>query len=420
MRVGGLDILATAAVRDAADGRDFVTLVEKLHRHKVTVLEGNEEARLAALGVLCGTPNADGVVADLGGGSLELIALSRGRVLGDAATMPLGLLRLTEAASDDIGKAARLVDRHFNEIRWIGQSEGHRLYATGGAWRAIARVLIAQTGYPLHVLDNFTLEWHEATALLDLIAHQSKKSIEKIPGLSKKRLPFLPLAALILERAISHVRPSQLVFSVYGMREGRFYQRLPARLRNQDPLIAASEQLAKSVGRFPEHAEELMAWMAPLFQDEAPEQERLRHAACLLGDLFWNEHPDYRAEQAFLRVMRLPLMGLGHQDRAALALAIHTRYRGEYEPPEVAEAQALLSEETQIRAHLVGQALRTAHGISGGVPGVLGNTRLIIEQNSLVLEVPKADPVFAATLFDGRFDRLAKTIGLSRFVFQER
>lgn len=415
MPVDNLDILATAAVRDADDGADFVRAVEDHCQAKVTVLSGEQEARLAAMGVLCGTPEADGVVADLGGGSLELVALDRGHFAGPYSTMPLGILRLTEASGGEREKAAEIIESHLSGIDWTSLAAGRPLYAVGGAWRALARLFIAQTGHPLHVLDNYTLDRAEALRLLDLVARQSRKSVDKIPGLSKKRLPHLPMAALLLERVLQKVQPSKLIFSVYGMREGQFYKNLPADLQWQDPLISACIDMARTAGRFPEHGEEMLEWMAPLFSMETAHQGRLRYAACLLGDVFWNEHPDYRAEQAFLRVFRLPFMGMGHQDRAALALAVHARYESDTESPQVQNARTLLSEEDQRRARVIGMALRLGHTVSGGVPGLLRTTRLTADGHVLVLEVPAADPAFDPDLSSSRYDRLAKAAGYDRF-----
>ena len=415
MDVSELDILATAAVREASDGAAFVKTLEARTGVAVTVLSGEEEARLAALGVTCAIPEADGTVADLGGGSLELVALDQGRFAGPYATFPLGVLRLTEASEGQRTLAAQLVDRHFQQIGWWHRGRARPLYVVGGAWRALARLLIAQTGHPLHVLDNFSLDPGEALRLTDLVARQSRKSLEKVPGLSKRRLMHLPVAALLLEKVLEYVEPSRLVFSVYGMREGQFFKRLPPDLQWQDPLIASCVAMAQTAGRFPEHGEEMLEWMGPLFVGETPHQARLRYAACLLGDVFWNEHPDYRAEQAFLRVFRLPFMGLGHQDRAALALAVHTRYEGEGPLPQTEDARSLLTEDGERHAQLIGLALRLGHSISGGVPGLLRTTRLFAEFDKLVLQVPARDPAFVADLGDRRYDRLARAAGFEEF-----
>ncbi len=182
MAVDALDILATAAVRDAVDGAEFVLAIERRCGVPVTVLSGEEEARLAAMGVLCGIPQADGTVADLGGGSLELVALDQGRFAGPHATMPLGVLRLSEASGNVRALAENMIETQFRTIDWWSWAKGRPLYAVGGAWRALARLCLAQTGHPLHVLDNFSLQRSDALRLVELISNQSRKSLEKIPA----------------------------------------------------------------------------------------------------------------------------------------------------------------------------------------------------------------------------------------------
>lgn len=409
MEVERLDILATAAVRDAEDGPAFVAELEERYGVRIKVLSGGQEAKMAASGVLCGSPDADGIVADLGGGSLELVTVQNGKS-GRHVTMPLGLLRLSEASGENRDRAGEIVDNRLSGIPWLEEGQGRNLYAVGGAWRALARICIAHTHHPLTVLDNFSLDAKEALSLLDLVSIQSRKSLEKIPGLSRKRLPGVPLAALILERVTREVKPSRLVFSIYGMREGQFFRRLPERLRAEDPLLSVCRRMALSNSRFPEHGDEVLAWMAPLFPNETAHAARLRHAACLVSDIFWNEHPDYRAEQAFLRILRLPFMGVGHDDRAAIAFTIYCRYQGAEDSPVVARAIQLLDEESLRRCRAVGQALRLAHTLSGGAPNLLRQTRLIAEQRYLVLEMPADNPAFVLDL-DRAFDRLARSLG---------
>ncbi|MBX9635660.1 MAG: Ppx/GppA family phosphatase, partial [Magnetospirillum sp.] len=220
MEVERLDILATAAVRDAADGDDFVRAIEQGYNVEVKVLSGGQEAKAAAMGVLCGSPDADGIVADLGGGSLELVTVQNGD-FGEHVTMPLGVLRLSEASGDDRAKAAQIIEGHLEGVSWLKEGRGRNLYAVGGAWRAIARICIAQTHHPLTVLDNFSIDPHEGLRIIDLVSSQSKKSLEKVPGVSKKRVANLPLAALVLDKVIRACNPERLVFSIYGMREGQ-------------------------------------------------------------------------------------------------------------------------------------------------------------------------------------------------------
>ncbi len=413
MKVGRLDILATAAVREASDGPAFVRLLERTHNIHITVLSGAEEAEMAAMGVLCGSPGADGIVADLGGGSLELVTVHES-VTGPYVTMPLGVLRLSEASGDDRIKAAAIVEAHLKDVPWLNQGKNRPLYAVGGAWRAIARLCIAQTHHPLTVLDNFALSPQEALRIMELLSTQSAKSLEKISGVSKKRVGGLPMAALTLERVIRACSPSRLVFSIYGMREGRFFMSLPEDIRHEDPLLSVCRRMARVGSRFPEHGDELMAWMSGLFPQETPHEAHLRHAACLISDIFWSEHPDYRAEQAFLRILRLPFMGVSHRDRAAIATTVYQRYQPREESVHAQVMAQFLDETALKRCRAVGMALRFGHTLSGGAPGVLSETRLFRENGVLVLEVPQGRPVFEVESDRGN-DRLAKMLECTSF-----
>ncbi len=407
-----LDVLATAAVRDAIDGKDFAKAVEKRCNVRVQILTGKQEARRSALGVLCGIPDAEGVVADLGGGSLELVHIGGGDMT-EHTTLPLGLLRLSEAAEGDRTKAVTIINKALEKHKWVtGRAKDQSLYAVGGAWRALARVCIAQMNYPLHVLDNFTLDRQQALSLFEVIAKQGQRSLESIKGVSKSRLASLPMAAAVLDRLIEITKPKNLVFSIYGMREGQFFKALPEHLRKQDPLVDLAEDMARSAGRAQQAGHETFEWMAVLFPDETPKQRRLRLTACLLRDVWWMEHPDYRGEQAFLRVLRLPFLGLGHEDRAGLALAMFYRYGGEPTAPIVKPAHALLEESRIFRVQTIGLALRLAYVLSPGASGILKRAKLSLQGKILVLTLGEGEPMFSAGSYPRRLQRLADHLGL--------
>ncbi len=406
-----IDTLATAAVRDAEDGAAFAKALEKRCDIKVQILTGKQEARRSALGVLCGIPDADGVVADLGGGSLELVQIGNGE-MSEHTTLPLGLLRLTEASEGNRGKAISIINKALDKHKWVTKARDKSLFAVGGAWRTLARVCIAQMDYPLHVLDNFTLDRAQAISLFDVISRLSPKSLEQIKGISASRLATLPLAAAVLERLLEINRPKVLVFSIYGMREGQFFKSLPDNIRKQDPLISLAEEIARGAGRSPAAGYETFEWMSPLFKDESPRQKKLRLASCLLRDVWWTEHPDYRAEQAFLRVLRLPFLGLGHEDRAGLALALYYRYGSNPSEPIIKQAHVLLQESRIHRVQTIGLGLRLAYALSAGGPGIVKKTALRISGGSLVLTVPDGDPLFKSGPYLRRVKRLADHMGL--------
>ena len=411
MAVSRLELVATAAVRDASDGAVFVEQVEKVCGHPVHVLSGAEEARLAAVGLLNGVPDADGILGDLGGGSLDLVGLDRGQI-GNFATIRAGHLRLAEEAGWNRQQARKLMDKAFGDLPWLADMTGRSVYAVGGSWRALARIFIDQTHHPLHVLDNFTVGFLDALRLSRLIADLSESMLQKLTSVRQGRLDTLPYAATALSALIEATHPAQVVFSGFGMREGQILELLPPDLRPGDPLISACEYHAKRTGRFAIHGQEILDWMTPLFAGETQADRRLRLAICLLSDIGWTEHPDYRALHAYQRVLRIPYPGLTHPDRALMALATFVRYGRDVADPLLNATPSLLGENRIALSRTIGLALRLAHTLSGGAPGLLAQTRLKVEKDKMILVLPADKAVFLSDAVDRRLKQLAASKGL--------
>ncbi len=411
MGVRRLDILATAAVRDASDGADFVAEAERRCREKIRVVSGEEEARLAALGVLSGVPEADGVMGDLGGGSLELVALDKGAV-GAQGTLPLGPLRMMDVAADEPKRARAIVDTALAGLPWLAACKGRSFYAVGGAWRAIARIHIEHMDYPLHVIHHYSVAREKMIEFCQLMTAQSRKSLENMTSsVSRKRLETLPHAALVLWRVLREASPSQVVFSAQGIREGQMFSLLSEATRREDPLISAASELARADRRFEPIGDALFRWMAPLFADETRGERRLRLAACHLADIAWREHPDYRAEHGCLRILRLPIAGLDHPSRGLIALAVYARYAGRLGGDEPEAARLLLGSDHVVQAERIGMALRAAIAASGGVAALLRRTSLSLEGERLVLHLPGETADLDGEQMGRRFEALAEAFG---------
>lgn len=410
MNVDRVDILATAAVRDATDGADFVAEVARRCALDIAVISGSEEARLSALGVLAGIPEADGAMGDLGGGSLELVGLDKGRI-AEQATLPLGPFRLM-ALKGGAPKLRPRIGATLADEPWLEAYRGRPFYAVGGAWRALARVHMALRRHPIHVIQHYSADAADLKDLARLIARQGKSSLERLPGVSKRRLEALPYAAAVLESVIEALAPQRVVFSAGGLREGHLFDLLPPEDQAVDPLIAACGDAAERIDRHGFGDVGAMAdWIAPLFVDEPTGFDRLRRAAALLSDIGWAEHPDYRAEHAFLRVLRLQAGGLDHVERAQLAAAIFARYGGTPGNGPSGEAVTLLTEEERGWALRLGLALRLAHTITGGAPEPLRRIRLETADSGLRLVLPADFETLGGVILQRRLDAVAKTMG---------
>jgi len=382
----GLDalyVLATSAVRDAANGRAFVAAAEAIFEVPVMVLSGQEEARFAARGALAGLPDADGVAGDLGGGSLELAALAEGGV-GEAVSLPLGPLRRPRDADD--ARARKDVERQLAGIAWLDDLAGRTFVAVGGAWRALAHVQMARSGHPLRMIHGYGLLRADAESLVRQVVRSAPAALGRLPGVARQRAPSLPYAALLLGEILARGKPGEVCFSAYGLREGYLHTRLDL-LDGEDPLDAAIDWLTRSSEVAALLLEHLMAWTAPLFAGESGSQRRLRRAACRLSNLAWHEHPDYRGRQAFEAVLRGAVLPVRHVERGFLALALLHRY-GSRQAPEANAIERLLPLQLARRARVLGLALRLAYRVSAGADPLLGSARLEVDGGALRLRLP--------------------------------
>ncbi len=404
MGVSHVDVLATAAVRDAADGIAFANEIKRRCGFDVSVVSGAEEGRLAALGVHCGIPDAEGVVGDLGGGSLELVGL-RPDGIDEQDTMPLGPLRLMDE-DDGLSYRQQKVDAALEGAGWLRRYRGQRFYAVGGSWRALARVHMERHEYPLHLIHQYVAPAAELAEVAGLIARQRKVSLARLAGVSKRRIETLPAAALVMERLIKMLGPREIVFSALGLREGHLYDLLGPEHQAVDPLIEGCSDIAGRLDRFgPVVA--IADWTAPVFAGDDGRFDRIRLATCLISDCCWGEHPDYRAEHALTWGLRLPLLGIEHAERAYLAAALYTRYSG-----DAAEHPALsvLSGEGRDHARTLGLALRLAHTLAGGAATLLDSTVLERIGGTLRLVLPEALESLAGDAVSRRLNALARAI----------
>ncbi len=409
MRVTTLDVVGTAAIREASDGTAFAERVRRECGANMRILSGADEARISALGVISGIPQARGVVGDLGGGSLELVTVEDGSI-GPQATLPLGPLRLVGLSHDDMKAHA---DRLLTELQWLDEARGRDLYLVGGAWRAIARIHMAQTNYPLHIIHQYRASADELSEMTRVLGRQSKDSIVRLAGVPKRRLETVPTAALVLRRLIKRVRPAHIVFSANGLREGLHFDILPPAARSEDPLIALCRDMGMRESRFGLSGEDLHRFLSPVFLGESADEERLRFAACLLADVAWRVNPDYRGEQAFRRILRAPFVGIDHPSRAFVALAVHARYEGHIEGPAVEMSLPLLAEPDRQRALQLGLAIRFAEALAGGTDRMDALGEISIEGGNLIFQVTQAGRPLLGEVVSRRFQDLASCLSLT-------
>ncbi len=406
MGVDRLELLATAAVREASDGPDFAASLEHMFGRPVRILSGEEEARLSALGVLWGAPSAKGIVGDLGGGSLELISLKKGRI-AQQSTLPLGPLRLLAALGNDAKAARGLIDEELGRLKWLKLDGAGDFYAVGGTWRALAKVHMASGGYPLRVIHGYSQPRRDIKSLASVMAQQTGRSMAGLASLNAARRETLPLASLVMARVLSAVRPKNVTFSSFGLREGWLLEQQPEILLNKDPLIGMAEDCAQRSGRFVDRGNALFEWHRPLFPKLARKRARLHRAVCHFIDLAWREHPEYRANYALERILQWPGLAADHKERAFIAYGLFSRYGGSGVPPVV---KTLLSNEEQFQAQVLGFALRLGHTLSVGGTTALSGAKLAMKGGRLELRQSAGHSLGSGEVIERRFAQLQKLI----------
>ncbi len=402
-----LRTVATAAVRDAANGSALIAHAKSVGLD-VELLTGEQEASAAGLGVISAFPDADGIVGDLGGGSLELVRVSSGAV-GERVSFPLGVLRLGALRAKGEAAFEKHVARAIEKAGWTGKGRGLPLYLVGGSWRALARLDMELAGYPLPIIHGYEMDAEAIARLPGAMAGETKARLRAIPGLSSGRIPTLADAAAILSLLLRELGSTGTVVSSYGLREGLLYEELDAATRARDPLLVAARDEGRRSGRWPEHGDLLDGWLAPLFDGDAPAAARLRHAACQLADVGWRANPEFRAERGVEIALHGNWVAIDAAGRAQVAKALHASLGGGATAPE--PLQRLLSKERIDHATAWGLAIRLGQRLSGGLAGPLQRSRLSADSTTLTLHLAAEDWALYGETVERRHAALAGALG---------
>jgi exopolyphosphatase/guanosine-5'-triphosphate,3'-diphosphate pyrophosphatase len=407
MGVARMRVVATAAVRDASNGAEFIRKVRRIG-FKPELLSGEREGEMAGLGVLSAIPEADGIVADLGGGSLELVDVGEGTVR-HSASLPFGVLRLGSFLRKGPAGLAKKVAKAIEAAGFAKRGRKRPLYLVGGSWRALARLDMMLTHYPLPIMHEYRMAPDRPAQLRQPIANLDKTDLKDIAQLSSARLQTLPEANLLLEALVDGIGPSKLIISSFGIREGLLFDDLDVNARGLDPLIEATREAGRGLGRFDEHGALLDRWIAPAFEDQ-PERARLRLASCLLADVAWQAHPDFRAERGVDMALHGNWVGIDGPGRVMVAQALFSNFggAGRFADYEVAE---LCSEVELLHASHWGLAMRLGQRLSGGVASSLERTSLTRANGKLRLTLGARDESLYGEAVDRRLRTLANALG---------
>lgn len=414
MHVGEIRVIATAAARYAKNGPAFIARAEEAIGQPIELISGGREAELSGLGVISGFDDPDGVVGDLGGGSLELISVKNGAV-GQGASLPLGGLALLDRSKGSLKAAEKIVKDELDKLPQLAAMRGRDFFAVGGTWRALATLHQRRVNYPLNVMHGYAVPTKDVADFVKLVERADATVLDAIEAVSSARRPLLAYGALVLDEVIKRGKPRSIVISAQGVREGLLHEQLPAEQRLADPLLQAARDYNLLRARDPRHAADLIEWTrgiietAGLSQDEPP--GRLVETVCLLSDIGWRAHPDYRGEQSMNVIAHAYFTGVDHVGRAFLALTIFLRYAGlKASSPAAAGLRTLLSPSLFARATLIAAIFRVAYLLSAGMAGILPRIKASCVDNRLVLRFPDDLAPLASERVEGRLKQLARLL----------
>ena len=405
-QVDALKIFATEAVRKAQNAQDFLIPAEAILQTDIRILSGEEEAQFAGKGVLSGFVDVDGIVGDLGGGSLELIHVKNLASIQKQPQTSLACGHLNPMPYHRI--KALLQDQG-----WISKKKGKRFYAVGGTWRAMATAYTTASKRRLHIVHGLTLPTAELQKLIERI----EKSGGEIEGIPMARRASMMQASTVMRALLDVMQPSEVVFSSYGVREGLLYDDLSNDLRRIDPLVAGVSEFSTMTARHAGLGLALTKCLLPFVENLDERLIRLSLSCCYLADISWLDHPDYRASLAVEKMLGLSVVGIDHSDRAWMAAVLSTRYSGTF--PSRSLFRGLLSKKERRAARLVGLTLRMLMTVTGGIPALLNTIIVSSEKKRLLIDIPETLHGHDQGLINRRIDAISSETGVkitTRFI----
>ena len=412
LKVKNVRAVATAAVRRASDGSEFVAQIEEETGIRVDIIDGAEEARLSALGVSGSVFQAEGVVGDLGGSSLEFARLSSGKIKS-AETHMLGPLaiNLNGLGREDIQSMVR---KALAKSRVL-QKGGERFYMVGGAWRALAKLHMSVSGYPLRQLHAYVLNARAIEEIATIAQSPDALSRQQLETVSQKRAASLPYASILLSEIFKSGKFHDAMVSSHGVREGVVLDQV-RKGADSDPLYDGVALSVRMHDKRREFGEALFGWIGPaisshpdLFGDIGVDQ-RLIRAACLFADSGARFHPDTRAQLAHEQTLMAPYTGVTHVERAFIALAVGHRYSRGFRAQT--KIMAMLNERQILLAKQLGAVMRLGAVFSGRSAALLANSNIRRDKAQISLLVPHEHKAMVSSMVERRLETLAVLLEL--------
>lgn len=331
-------LIATAAVRSAANQALFLDKVKTETGFDFQVASGEEEARLGYLGVINTMKVASGVMIDIGGASTE-VAWIEGRKLKKAASFPFGAVVLTEKFlgkevinPDKVKKVEHYVKKHLEELKWLKPLKGYPVIGLGGSIRTLAKINKHKIGFPLESLHNYQMRDDEVEEHYQQLTKGTIEEIRQIPGMNKDRSDIIAAGLAPLHALMKTLDSKKLMISGNGLREGVFYEQylqergLPELL--EEVTFHSVDNVLKNFEMNLDHSHHVKKLSLALFDQlqeihgMGAEERRLLAVGALLHDV--GMHIDYynHHKHGFYLTLNARLNGLRNRERVMSAYIV--------------------------------------------------------------------------------------------------
>jgi exopolyphosphatase/guanosine-5'-triphosphate,3'-diphosphate pyrophosphatase len=344
---GAIEAVATSAIRDAPNGGAFVARAQRETGLPIRVLSGEEEARCSYVAAVNSTSLEDGVVLDLGGGSLELVEV-RGRRAEGVASWPLGAVRATErylpgsgrAKASAIAKLRAATLSALEDAPWVAGEAGagaERLVGLGGSVRNLAMAAVRRADLPLDSVQGFVMTPDALGSLVDELAARPAAERDAMPGVKRGRGEVILAAAVVLHTVLEASGAPGIEVTEAGLREGIFLSGLLAPADPplvDDVRVASVRNLALQHGADLVHAEHIAGLAHQLLVAlpgaglPEPGEPELVEAAALLHDVGMAvDYDDHHKHSSYL-ILGSGLPGFTPREVALIALMARYHRKG--------------------------------------------------------------------------------------------
>jgi exopolyphosphatase/guanosine-5'-triphosphate,3'-diphosphate pyrophosphatase len=390
LSVTDIKCVATAVLRGHPRAEEFRRIVKRKFNINIEIISGDREAYLMAAGLISGINNAFGIVADLGGGSLELAQIKDKKV-GELKSLPLGTSLIAKNNLNDINIISEMIKREFGALHYPN------LYLIGGALRLIGRSYMEFIHYPLKNLHN-----------LEINRNEFELYIEKLADFNKYEFKIHPNALLVAKSMINVFSPEKIVISNYGLKEGVRFDCLSKEEQEKDIIY----ERIKTLVNFDEtscNINNYIKVIEPILIK--PDTTTISIIALVIMLAQYNKNIDKTLRSSFIVEFILASdIPFSHRQRLMLSIALALTYTSRSDTYINRLAKKMINKYDYCNSHIIGNFIKIAREVDG--PEFYSPSFALELKDNKYIEITTLD-ILPRSVFEKLCERL-KTIGFSR------